>query len=144
VLAHELGHFRLKHVWKRIGVMSVISLVLLSLLGSVLNETWFYQGLGVTSPETTMALILFAQVLPIFLFPLTPLASGLSRRHEYQADAYAARWANSHDLVTALLKLYRDNAATLTPDPWHSLFYDSHPPASLRIAKLKQASGPAS
>ena len=84
-----------------------------------------------------MALILFAQVLPAFLFPLSPVASQLSRRHEYEADAYAARQANASDLVSALVSLYRDNAATLTPDPIHSLFYDSHPPASLRVARLR-------
>lgn len=87
--------------------------------------------------STAMAMILFVQVLPVFLFPLTPVASGLSRRHEFEADAYAARHAGAGDLVTALVALYRDNAATLTPDPLHSLFYDSHPPASLRVARLR-------
>ncbi len=144
VLAHELGHFRLRHVWKRIGLMAVVSLALLWLLGRLIDESWFYQGLGVATHDTAMALILFAQVLPIFLFPLTPVASGLSRRHEYEADAYAAERANAGDLVAALVELYRDNAATLTPDPLHSLFYDSHPPASLRVAKLKPGGGPVS
>jgi STE24 endopeptidase len=137
VLAHELGHFKRRHVWKRIAVMAVISLALLWLLGQLITEPWFFSGLGVTTPSTAMALLLFAQVLPVFLFPLTPLGSLLSRRHEYEADAYAAAHANAGDLVNALVCLYRDNAATLTPDPLHSLFYDSHPPASLRIAHLR-------
>ena len=141
VLAHELGHYRLRHVWKRIGVMAAVSLALLWLLGQVIAEPWFFQGLGVMVPSTAMALMLFSQALPVFLFPLTPLASHLSRRHEYQADAYAAAHASAGDLVTALVSLYRDNATTLTPDPMHSLFYDSHPPASLRIAQLKGTSG---
>jgi STE24 endopeptidase len=137
VLAHELGHFKRRHVWKRIGVMAMVSLALLWLLGQLIAEPWFYQGLGVATPGTAMALILFAQALPAFLFPLSPVASQLSRRHEYEADAYAARQANAGDLVSALVSLYRDNAATLTPDPIHSLFYDSHPPASLRVARLR-------
>ncbi len=139
VLAHELGHFRRHHVWKRIGVMSLVSLALLWLLGQLIAEPWFYQGLGVATGSTAMALILFSQALPAFIFPLTPVASGLSRRHEYEADAYAARQADAGSLVAALVKLYRDNAATLTPDPLHSLFYDSHPPASLRIARLRSS-----
>ena len=137
VLAHELGHFKRRHIWKRIAVMAAISLALLWVLGQLITEPWFYQGLGVATPSTAMALLLFSQVLPVFLFPLTPLGSLLSRRHEYEADAYAANHANAGDLVTALVSLYRDNAATLTPDPIHSLFYDSHPPASLRIAHLR-------
>lgn len=137
VLAHELGHFKHRHIWKRIAMMAFISLALLWLLGLLIAEPWFYQGLGVATPSTAMALLLFSQVLPVFLFPLTPLASLLSRRHEYEADSYAASHANAADLVTALVSLYRDNAATLTPDPLHSLFYDSHPPASLRIAHLR-------
>jgi STE24 endopeptidase len=137
VLAHELGHFKRRHVWKRIGAMAAVSLALLWLLGQLIAEPWFYQGLGVATPGTAMALILFAQVLPAFLFPLSPVASQLSRRHEYEADAYAARQANASDLVSALVSLYRDNATTLTPDPIHSLFYDSHPPASLRVARLR-------
>jgi STE24 endopeptidase len=137
VLAHELGHFKHRHIWKRIAMMTAISLALLWLLGQLIAEPWFYQGLGVATPSTAMALLLFSQVLPVFLFPLTPLGSLLSRRHEYEADAYAANHANAGDLVTALVSLYRDNASTLTPDPLHSLFYDSHPPASLRIARLR-------
>jgi STE24 endopeptidase len=137
VLAHELGHFKHRHVWQRIALLAAVSLALLWLLGQVVAAPWFYNGLGVATPSTAMALILFAQVLPVFLFPLTPVASGLSRRHEYEADAYAVRQAGASDLVTALVTLYRDNAATLTPDPIHSLFYDSHPPAALRVARLR-------
>ena len=136
VLAHELGHYRHHHVWQRIVLLAALSLGFLWLLGWLIGEQWFYAGLGVTSHGTALALILFFLTLPIFTFPLAPVMSHISRRHEYQADAYAARQANAGDLVTALVKLYRDNAATLTPDPLHSLFYDSHPPAALRIAHL--------
>jgi len=137
VLAHELGHYKLRHIWKRLGLMAALSLGFLWLLGQVIDAPWFYQGLGVGQPGTAMALILFSLVLPVFLFPLAPLTSGLSRQHEFEADAYAAQQASGTDLVTALTKLYRDNAATLTPDPLHSLFYDSHPPAAIRVARLQ-------
>ena len=141
VLAHELGHFKRRHVWKRIAVMAAASLAMLWLLGQLIDQPWFYAGLNVatggTAQSTAMALILFSLVLPVFTFPLTPLVSWLSRRHEFEADAYAAQQASGNDLAAALVKLYRDNAATLTPDPLHSLFYDSHPPASQRIARLR-------
>lgn len=141
VLAHELGHFKRRHVWQRIILMSAISLALLWLIGQAIDESWFYAGLkvdaGGTAKSAAMALILMSLVLPVFAFPFRPLLSWLSRQHEFEADAYAARQASRHDLITALLKLYRDNAATLTPDPLHSLFYDSHPPASERIAHLR-------
>ncbi len=141
VLAHELGHFKHRHVWQRIFLLALLSLIFLWLLGLLIGQPWFYAGLGVsmplhTSQSTAMALILFSLALPVFTFPLTPLMSHVSRKHEYQADAYAAGQTQATDLVNALVKLYRDNAATLTPDPLHSLFYDSHPPASLRIAHL--------
>jgi STE24 endopeptidase len=136
VLAHELGHFKHRHVWKRIAALSLISLGLLWLLGQLMLQPSFYAGLGVTTTGTAMALILFSLVMPVFTFPLSPLFSSLSRRHEYQADAYAAQQTAASDLITALVKLYRDNASTLTPDPIHSMFYDSHPPASMRIARL--------
>jgi STE24 endopeptidase len=139
VLAHELGHFKRRHIWKRIGVLAAATLALLWLLGQLVAAPWFYQGLGVQTGSTAMALALFSLALSPFLFPLTPLTSWLSRRHEFEADAYAAEHAAASDLVRALVTLYRDNAATLTPDPLHSLFYDSHPPASLRIARLKGA-----
>ncbi|HSD38689.1 MAG TPA: M48 family metallopeptidase [Rhodocyclaceae bacterium] len=137
VLAHELGHFKHHHLWKRIGVMGLAMLGLLWVLGFVTQQDWFYQGLGVQAQSNALALILFSMVLPVLLFPLTPLTSMWSRKHEFEADAYACKQANSRDLVTALVKLYKENASTLTPDPLHSLFYDSHPPASIRIARLQ-------
>lgn len=137
VLAHELGHFKHRHVWKRIAVMAALSLALLWLLGLLIDQSWFYAGLNVGTGGTAMALILFSLVLPVFIFPFAPLMSWLSRRHEFEADAYAAKQASGSELISALLKLYRDNAATLTPDPLFSLFYDSHPPASQRIAQLR-------
>ncbi|HMM54954.1 MAG TPA: M48 family metallopeptidase [Candidatus Desulfobacillus sp.] len=137
VLAHELGHYRLRHVWKRIGLLALASLALLWLLGRLIDAPWFYAGLGMHSQGTAPALALFFIALPAFLFPLSPLASALSRRHEYEADAYAAEQTRAADLSTALVKLYRDNAATLTPDPLYSVFYDSHPPAAARIARLQ-------
>jgi STE24 endopeptidase len=139
VLAHELGHFRRHHVWKRLGFLAVASLGFLWLLGQLIVQPWFYAGLGVVTASPAMALILFSLVLPVFSFPLAPLTSALSRLHEYEADAYAAQQTRAGDLVAALVKLYRDNAATLTPDPLHSQFYDSHPPAALRIARLQAA-----
>jgi len=137
VLAHELGHYQRRHIVKRIVMMSAMSLALLWLLGQLIDQPWFYAALKVGDGGTAMALILFSLVLPVFSFPLAPLFSSLSRRHEFEADAYAAQQASRDDLISALVKLYRDNAATLTPDPLHSLFYDSHPPASIRIAHLK-------
>ncbi|HTH44514.1 MAG TPA: M48 family metallopeptidase [Oxalicibacterium sp.] len=140
VLAHELGHFKLKHIVKRIVVMFAASLGFLALLGFLKTQTWFYTGLGVEpmlgASNDAMALILFALVLPVFSFLLSPLTSLSSRKHEFEADAFAAQYTNSQDLVSALVKLYEDNASTLTPDPLHSAFYDSHPPASVRINRL--------
>ena len=136
VLAHELGHFHHRHVIKRIVLSGLLSLAFLWLLGQLINQPWFFAGLKVGAGGTAMGLLLFSMVLPVFLFPLAPLTSALSRRHEYQADAYAAQQTAATDLIAALVKLYRDNAATLTPDPLHSLFHDSHPPASQRIARL--------
>ena len=139
VLAHELGHYKRRHVWKRIGLLALASFAFLWLLGSLIDAPWFYEGLGMTSRGTAPALVLFSLVVPAFTFPLAPLMSALSRRHEYEADAYAARQTRAGDLVAALVKLYRDNAATLTPDPLYSTFYDSHPPAAARIAHLQTA-----
>ncbi len=136
VLAHELGHFKHHHVIKRIALMFFVSFLGLALLGWLMNQTWFYNGLGVTSPSNHMALILFLLVSPVFLFLLRPLMASYSRKNEFEADSYAAKHANASHLVEALVKLYRDNASTLTPDPLHSAFYDSHPPASIRISKL--------
>ncbi len=137
VLAHELGHFRHRHVIKRIALSAALSLAFLWLLGQIIDQPWFFDGLKVGAGGTAMGLLLFSMALPVFLFPLAPLTSSLSRKHEFEADAYAAQQTAAGDLITALVKLYRDNAATLTPDPLHSLFHDSHPPASQRIARLK-------
>jgi len=145
VLAHELGHFKHRHVVKRIAMVAVVSLVFLAALGYLIRQDWFFNGLGVQTPDTgrtALALLLFFMALPAFTFLLHPLASFYSRRHEYEADAYAARQASAGDLVHALVKLYQDNAATLTPDPVHSAFYDSHPPAALRVARLQAFSRP--
>ncbi|HMW17494.1 MAG TPA: M48 family metallopeptidase [Accumulibacter sp.] len=137
VLAHELGHFAHRHVTKRIVLVFVCSLALLATLGRLIDAPWFFNGLGVSSQNTALALILFFLALPVFTFLLTPLFSLLSRRDEFQADRYAAAHASAAALIAALVKLYEDNAATLTPDPLHSLFYDSHPPATVRIAHLQ-------
>lgn len=139
VLAHELGHFKLKHVIKRIAGIFAISLGFLWLLGWVLDKPWFYEGLGVATPSTAMALVLFSIVAPVFTFLFQPLSAMISRRHEFEADAFAARYTPASDLIAALVKLYKDNASTLTPDPLHSAVYDSHPPATTRIARLLQA-----
>ena len=143
VLAHELGHFKLKHIVKRIVVIFGVSLAFLALLGYLKQQLWFFTGLGVNpllltdlSNNNAMALILFALALPIFTFLLSPLSSITSRKHEFEADAFAAQYTNADDLVAALVKLYEDNASTLTPDPLYSAFYDSHPPATVRIKKL--------
>jgi STE24 endopeptidase len=142
VLAHELGHFKLRHIAKRLAFSFLASLAFLALLGWLITQTWFYTGLGVTpslpGSNHGVALVLFALVLPVFTFVFAPVASLLSRRHEFEADAFAARHASASDLVNALVKLYQDNASTLTPDPLHSAFYDSHPPASIRIERLVQ------
>ena len=140
VLAHELGHFKHKHVIKRIAMMFFVSFIGLALLGWLNQQIWFYTGLGVDAPSTYMALILFLLVSPVFLFVLRPIMASYSRQNEFEADAYAAKHASAKHLVKALVKLYRDNASTLTPDPLHSAFYDSHPPASIRIEKLGQVS----
>ena len=143
VLAHELGHFKLKHIVKRMAVMFLVSLGFLALLGYLKNQLWFYEGLGVdplfASGNDAIALILFMLVLPVFTFVLSPLTSISSRKHEFEADAFAATHTDARDLVSALVKMYEDNASTLTPDPLHSAFYDSHPPASVRIAHLNLA-----
>ena len=136
VLAHELGHFKHHHVIKRIAMIFFISFLGLALLGWLINQSWFYQGLGVTVESNHMALLLFMLVSPVFLFLLRPFMASYSRKNEFEADDYAAKNASAAHLVEALVKLYRDNASTLTPDPLHSAFYDSHPPASIRISKL--------
>jgi STE24 endopeptidase len=137
VLAHELGHYKLHHIAKALALSAAVSFAGLWLLGQLIHEPWFYAGLGVRTPGTAAALMLFLMVVPEFTFFLHPLTSRYSRRREFEADAYATRHAQADDLVTALVKLYKDNAATLTPDPLHSAFYDSHPPAAARIARLR-------
>ena len=145
VLAHELGHFKLKHIIKRIVMMFAISLGFLALLGYLKNQVWFYTGLGVDplllpgQSNDAMVLLLFMLALPVFTFLFSPLTSIGSRKHEFEADAFAAKHTDSRDLVSALVKMYEDNASTLTPDPLHSAFYDSHPPASVRIRHLNAA-----
>jgi STE24 endopeptidase len=137
VLAHELGHFRLHHVRHRLVTSVLAALGALALLGLLAREPAFFSAFGV--PETaSMALLLFAMVMPAFAFFATPIGSWWSRRQELAADEFAARYSDPDDLITALLKLYRDNATTLTPDRVHSAFYDSHPSAVERIARLKQ------
>ena len=141
VLAHELGHFKKNHIKKRLFLTFAISLAGFALLGWLTNQMWFYEGLGVTPPidgkPGGLALALFSLALPVFTFFITPLSSLLSRKHEFEADAFAAEKTNADDMVSALLKLYQDNAATLTPDHLYSAFYDSHPPAPIRIAHLQ-------
>ncbi|MCR4464780.1 M48 family metallopeptidase [Burkholderia sp. SCN-KJ] len=142
VLAHELGHFKRRHVMKRMLVSFVLSLVPLALLGWLAQRTWFYTGLGVTPSLDTSnagaALVLFFLAIPVFLFFATPFSSLTSRKHEFEADAFAASQTDAQDLVSALVKLYEDNASTLTPDPVYTAFYYSHPPASQRIDRLMQ------
>ena len=141
VLAHELGHFKHKHVTQRLAMMFGISLAALALLGWLAGQTGFYLGLGVRpnigAPNDALALLLFMSAVPVFGFFASPLMAQLSRKHEFQADAYASAQSSSADLASALLKLHQDNAATLTPDPLYVRFYYSHPPASERLAALQ-------
>jgi len=140
VLAHELGHFARGHIPRILAVRFALALLLLGVLGWLYQEPSFYQALGMAEPHIGAALAGFALIVPVFTFPFQPLASIIARRQEFEADSYAAQHASAADLVSALAKLYRDNAATLTPDPLHSLVYDSHPPAALRIDHLRRAS----
>jgi STE24 endopeptidase len=137
VLAHELGHYKLRHVIKGMALSWAMSLGLLAALGFLAAQPWFYQGLGVQTATLPMALLLFLLVMPEFTYFLQPLLSLFSRKNEYEADRYAAANADAKELVRALVKLYHDNSATLTPDPLHSAYYDSHPPAAMRIARLR-------
>ncbi len=136
VLAHELGHFRKNHVMKRLIMTFAMALIGLAILGWLIQQPWFYSALGANEPSSHMALMLFLLVTPVFTFVLTPVMSSLSRRDEFEADEYAAEQSDANALVKALVKLYRDNATTLTPDTVHWQFYDSHPPAPVRIARL--------
>jgi len=144
VLAHELGHFKLRHVAKRVAWSAVLSLGFLALLAWLATTSWFYAGLGIPAQAVDIAmtrpgvaLALFILALPVFTFVLSPLSALYSRKHEFEADAFASQNATAAALTQALVKLYEDNAATLTPDPIHSAFYDSHPPAAIRIARLE-------
>lgn len=136
VLAHELGHFSLNHVRNRLIMGSAFTLVALALLGWLIEQNWFYHSLGVPEPSLHAALLLFMMVIPVFGLLLKPLLSYSSRKHEYAADAFAASQSGGGALASALLKLSESNASTVTPDPLHSAFYDSHPPVALRIARL--------
>lgn len=139
VLAHELGHFKRHHVLKRMAWVFAASLAFLWTLNWLMTQTWFFSGLNVTNQNTGVALVLFFLVLPVFTFLLQPLTSLYSRKHEFEADQYAAVQTRAHSLISALTKLYRDNAATLTPDPLYAMFYNSHPDAQQRIAHLQRA-----
>jgi len=140
VLAHELGHFKRNHIKKRILTMALMSFAGLALLAWLIDQSFIYEGLGVTQPSFYMALILFMLVTPVISIFLHPLFSLMSRKHEFEADEFAAHNTDANNLITALVKLYEENSNTLTPDPVYSAFYDSHPPASVRIAQLKKMS----
>ena len=143
VLAHELGHFKHKHIIKRIASMFAMSLAGFALLGWLSSQIWFYTGLGVppslTGGNDAMALLLFLLVVPLFSFFISPVSARFSRKHEFEADAYAVSQTDGRDLKSALLKLYKDNASTLTPDPVFVQFYYSHPPASERLGRMSAA-----
>ncbi len=136
VLAHELGHFKRRHVAKMLTLSSVMALLGLGLLGWLSQQGWFYSGLGVGRATPALALVLFMFVLPVFTVFVSPLSAMLSRRHEFEADDFAAEQTDPRHLISGLVKMYRDNASTLTPDPLYSAFHHSHPPAALRIAHL--------
>lgn len=137
VLAHELGHFKRKHIQKSLLVNTLLMLGGFALLGWLVGERWFYSGLGISQPSLHLALLLFMMVLPVFSIYLQPVFAFFSRRHEFEADDFAAEQSNPTDLIQALVKLYEENASTLTPDPLYSAFHESHPPAPVRIAYLQ-------
>jgi STE24 endopeptidase len=143
VLAHELGHFKRRHITKRMASGLVISLLAFALLGWLSQQAWFYAGLGVrpslNAPNDALALLLFMLAVPVFSFFVSPVFAQLSRKHEFEADAFAVEHASGPELCAALLKLYEDNASTLTPDPLFVKFYYSHPPASERLARMAAA-----
>jgi STE24 endopeptidase len=147
VLAHELGHFKHKHVFKRVVVMLLGALAAFAVLGWLSRQVWFYFGLGVRpnlqGPNDALALILFMLVVPVFVFVLAPLAAYFSRKDEFEADAYAVQHSSGDELASALVKLYEDNASTLTPDPLYVKWYYSHPPASERLSRIGNAAAPA-
>ncbi len=137
VLAHELGHFKCKHVIKNIVVMAILSLLGLAVLGWLIQHDWFYHGLGISQPSVHTAMLLFLLVSPLFTVFIHPVMSWMSRKYEFEADSFAAKQANPATLIQALVKLYKENANTLTPDPLYSAFHDSHPPAPVRVAHLE-------
>ena len=147
VLAHELGHFKHKHIIKRIVGMFAMSLVGFALLGWLSSQVWFYTGLGIrpslNGGNDALALLLFMLIVPLFSFFISPIFAQFSRKHEFEADAYAVAQTDGKDLQSALLKLYQDNASTLTPDPVFVKFYYSHPPASERLSRMNPAEGAA-
>jgi len=137
ILAHELGHFHHKHVRQRIVSSFIFSLASLALLGYLIKQGWFFHGLGISKPSAHTALVLFSLTLPVFSFFITPISNLISRKHEFQADAFAASHTDANDLISSLTKLYRENSSTLSPDRYYSAFHDSHPSAILRIARLQ-------
>ena len=137
VLAHELGHFKRKHIRKSLIISSAFSALGFAVLAWLMQSDWFYLSLGVSNPSTYSALILFVMILPAFTYFISPMFSALSRKHEFEADEFAHQNSDYRALISALVNLYRDNASTLTPDPLHSMFYDSHPPAMIRINHLQ-------
>jgi len=137
ILAHELGHFHHKHVRQRIVSTFIFSLASLALLGYLIKQGWFFHGLGISEPSAHTALVLFSLTLPVFSFFITPISNLISRKHEFQADAFAASHTDANDLISSLTKLYRENSSTLSPDRYYSAFHDSHPSAILRIARLQ-------
>ncbi|MCK5902861.1 MAG: M48 family metallopeptidase [Cocleimonas sp.] len=141
VLAHELGHFKRKHVMKGLVLSMTMTLAGFAVLAALMNQLTFFNALGVEQKSTYMALLLFMLVAPVYTFFIGPIMAWWSRKHEFEADAFAAKESSAKELISALVGLYKKNAGTLTPDPLHSAFYDSHPPASIRIAHLKQVGG---
>ena len=138
VLAHELGHFKKKHIVKRLITMTFMTFAGFAMLGWLMQQQWFYNGLGISEASIYAALVLFSIASPVFTFFLSPISAMMSRKHEFEADDYAAEQADANKLIEALVKLYKENANTLTPDPLHSAYYDSHPPAPVRIAHLNR------
>jgi len=136
VLAHELGHFKKKHIIKGMAISFAMTLIALAILAWLMKADWFYTSLGISHSSTYMALLLFTIITPVFTFVFQPLFSIFSRKNEFEADAFAAEQTEAKYLINALVGLYRENANTLTPDPLYSAFYDSHPPAPVRIAHL--------
>ncbi|MBT4078092.1 MAG: M48 family metallopeptidase [Gammaproteobacteria bacterium] len=137
VLAHELGHFKRNHIKKSMALSILMTLGGFALLAWLMNSAWFYSAMGVETASTHTALLLFMFVLPVFTYFISPLFSAMSRKHEFEADDFAKQQSDYRALVSALVNMYRENASTLTPDPIHSMFYDSHPPASIRISHLE-------